>query len=104
MKYLAHVPTEQYGFISIEIEGTALEAVAAYKELSAAFQGGQGVGMKALAQILHEYCVTGAIVNGGNHDFSTNEQLLLAEVRKLKRGRAINRVRPDQGRDKLDGD
>lgn len=83
MKYLAHVPTEQYGFISIEIEGDAQDAVNAYRELSAAFQGGAGVGMKALAATLVEYCKTGGIVNGGNHDYSANEQALIHEVKKL---------------------
>lgn len=43
MKYLAHVPIEQYGFISVEIEGTAHEAVSAYKELVEANKGGTGL-------------------------------------------------------------
>lgn len=85
MKYIAHVPTEQFGFISIEIEGNAEDAVLAYKELSRAFQGGEGMGMKSFAQILHEYISTGGIVNGGEHEFSTNESLLLNEVKKLMR-------------------
>ncbi len=36
-KYLCHVPTESYGFISVELDGDADEAVEAYKELQAAW-------------------------------------------------------------------
>lgn len=43
MKYIGHVPTEQYGFISVEFEGTASEAVEAYKELQQAWKGGTGL-------------------------------------------------------------
>ena len=39
MKYEAHVPTEQYGYISAEIEGTAEEAVDTYRELQRAWSG-----------------------------------------------------------------
>jgi len=38
MKYLCHVPTEQYGFVSVEVEGTAAEARQAYQEVADAFK------------------------------------------------------------------
>lgn len=38
MKYLCHVPTEQYGFTSVEVEGTAEDAAKAYRELADAFK------------------------------------------------------------------
>lgn len=46
MKYLAHVPTEQFGFISVELEGEAHEIVEAYKELQGAWEGGIGLPAK----------------------------------------------------------
>lgn len=36
MKYLAHVPVEQYGFISVEVEGTPEAAVEAYRAIGEA--------------------------------------------------------------------
>ena len=47
MKYLAHVPTESYGFISVEVEGTAEDAVEAYVELQRANKNvGEGLSQK----------------------------------------------------------
>lgn len=104
MKYTLRVPTkEPYAYIETEFEGDANEAVAAYQELTRAVQGGMGLGMKAFAAILVEYVKTGGIVDGGNHDFSTNERTLLSEIKKLLKTNPA-RVRPDQERDKLDGD
>lgn len=84
MKYLAHVPVEQYGFISAETD-TAEEAVAEYKALQRLYTGGSGIGMKKLAEIIVEYCTTKGMVNGHEHDFSTNEALLVGEIKKLLR-------------------
>ena len=83
--YEVHVPVEQYGFITANVEGTAEDAVLAYNEVVRASKGGEGVGIKTLASILVEYVKTGAIESGGNYDFSKNEGLLLAEVKKLLR-------------------
>lgn len=85
MKYLAHVPTEQYGYISVEIEGTPEEAVEAYRALQGAWKGGDGLGMKSFAKVVLEYCTSKEIANGGDHNFSTNEKLLLGEIKKLLR-------------------
>ena len=34
MKYLAHIPTERFGFISFELEGTAEEVLTSYREVT----------------------------------------------------------------------
>lgn len=84
-KYEAHVPTEQFGFISVTVEGSAHDAILAYKELSRLWNRGEGIGMKEFAKILVEYISTGQIAMGGDYEFSTNEKLLLNEVKKLMR-------------------
>lgn len=38
-KFKIHLPTAEYAFIEQEVEGTPLEAVAAYKNLENAFNG-----------------------------------------------------------------
>lgn len=83
--YDLRLPTIQYGYIEAHVEGTPSDAVLAYKELERAWNGGQGVGIKTLAEILIEYVRTGGIPSGGNYDFSTNEGLLLKEVGKVLR-------------------
>lgn len=43
MKYLIHVPTESFGFVSAEVEGTPEDASLEYKSLSEAFRAGIGL-------------------------------------------------------------
>lgn len=86
--YEVHVPVEQYGFIAAHVESQEPEdAIAAYHSLKKAFQGGEGIGMKELARIIHEYCLKGSITNGADYQdrYSQNEMLLLNEVKKLIR-------------------
>jgi len=59
MKYTAHVPVEQYGFISVEIDGTPEEAVEAYEGLKKASQGGVGLPNKEWNRFLDCYVFTG---------------------------------------------
>jgi len=84
MKYTAHIPVEQYGFISVETD-SAEDAIHEYRSIKRLFAGGAGNGMKAFATIVAEYCTTGGIINGGDIEFSENEQLLLAELKKIMR-------------------
>lgn len=85
MKYEGHIKTGDYEYLQFELEGTAEEAVEAYRSLQEAWKGGKGLGMKEFAKIVLEYCKTGAIVNGGDKDFSSNEKLLLGELKKIIR-------------------
>lgn len=43
MKYSLHVPVEQYGFISLELEGSHEDACNEYKSLSEAFRCQSGL-------------------------------------------------------------
>lgn len=84
-KYQLHVPTESFGFIGADIEGEAADAVLAYKDLSQAWNGGSGVGIRSLSSLVIELVKTGAIKSGGDYDFSANESLLLKEITKQLR-------------------
>lgn len=64
-KYLCHVPTEQYGFISVELEGEAPDAVDAYKELQRAWGAGEGLSAKEWTGFLDTYVSTGKPPEGG---------------------------------------
>jgi hypothetical protein len=95
MKVTYRIPTkEQYAYIELvedilpgvtPFEPTEIRA--RYQELTDMFQKdpGPGLGMKQFANILHEYCTTGGIVNGGEYEFSEHESLLLNELKKLMR-------------------
>ena len=64
-KYICHVPIEQYGFISVEIEGTAEDAHEAYQELSHAKGDGTGITSKEFNDWLDCYLNTGHAPDGG---------------------------------------
>lgn len=85
MKYTGQISTGQYEYLNFELEGSAEEAVAEYKTLQRLYTGGSGVGIKKLAEVITEYCKTGSIVEGHEYDFSTNEALLIGEIKKLIR-------------------
>lgn len=85
MKYILTYRVGDFEKVDVEITGEPEDVVSEYLALKKAFSGGEGVGMKTLAKILHEYCSTGSIVDGGNYDFSLNEKTLLGEVKKLIR-------------------
>lgn len=90
MKYLAHVPTEQYGYISVEVEGEAHEAVEAYKALQAAWSGkGTGIPQKDWTRFLDAYIGSGKPPEDGLalwEEMSDTQRLVVNEVKKtLKR-------------------
>ena len=84
MKYTAHVPVEQYGFIEVEAD-SAEDVITEYRSIKRRYEGGAGIGVKALAKVLAEYCKTGSIVNGHEYEFSAAEASLVNEVKKLLR-------------------
>lgn len=88
MKYLLRVPTkEQYAYIEEEFEGDAEGAVSAYETLTRLVQGGVGISAKDFAKLIHEYCTSGEIVNGGDiHEtLSPGQGVVLNELKKLIR-------------------
>lgn len=89
MKYLAHIPTEQYGFISVELEGTAAEAVAAYREVSeeVKVQPESKISMAEFAEIGEEYLETGKLANGGDLEFNPSQKYVLKLITKIVRKR-----------------
>lgn len=89
-KYIAHVPTEQYGFISVELEGTAEEAVQAYNDLRKEYGGGIGLPSREFSSFMDYYITTGKMPDDGIEKWEamTNEQRLI--IHELKK--AFNRI------------
>lgn len=85
MRYEYQIKVGEFEYIHGEVEGEPSDAVMAFNDLKRAYEGGSGVGIKKIAAIVHEYCTTGGIVNGGDNDYSANESLLLGEITKIIR-------------------
>lgn len=91
MKYLAHVPTEQYGFISVEVEGIAEDATEAYRGLQEAWkprQDGTGVPLKEFNSFLDSFLNTSHAPDGGLEVWermSTQQKVIVNEVKKALR-------------------
>ena len=92
MKYLAHVPTEQYGFLSVEIEGSADDAVQAYKELQRAWRGGEGLTTKEFNKFLDNMLLGGEPLL--SDDYASLSAYQTDIVQTIKR--SIKRITPKE--------
>ncbi len=89
-KYIVHVPTEQYGFISYETEGTAEDAVQAYNELKKEYAGGAGLPSREFCSFMDVYVSTGHAPEDGIEKWeamSLEQRFVINEVKK-----AIKRI------------
>lgn len=59
MTYTYQVKTGEYEYINGTIEGTAEEAVAAFRELKTAWEGGVGLPQREWCQLRDKYLSTG---------------------------------------------
>lgn len=90
MKYLGHVPTEQYGFISFELEGTVDEATEAYRALQRTWASGPGLSLKEMDSFLDQQLSGNGIKDGVEiYEKMNSEQK--DRVQWLKRGLKRNK-------------
>lgn len=85
MKYLAHVPVEQYGFISVEIEGTADDAMEAYNAVLQAKVNGAGLSVKDFNRCIDSYVKDGKLPTDGQslwQDMSFQQKTVIDELKK----------------------
>lgn len=82
MKYLSHVPVEQYGFISVECD-TAEEAVEQYHLIKRSYES-KGLPEARFRLVLDEYLKTGKVENGGDfwEDMSDFQRAVINEIKK----------------------
>lgn len=93
MKVTYRIPTkEQFAFVEIEMDvnqkGNPPELLfKQYREFIAEAQGKitAGLSEKDFVKVFCEYAQTGAIVDGGNYEFSDAQKVLMGEMRKLIR-------------------
>lgn len=83
MKYLAHVPVEHYGFISVETD-SAEDAVLEYERIKKLFKDKSGIPALKFNEIVDEYIHTRKIQNGGDiwEDLSFEQKLVINEIKK----------------------
>lgn len=85
MKYLAHVPTEQYGFISVEVEGSPEEAVEAYKALQGAWQPGPGLSDSQFNAWLDSYLAGKPGTVDEWSQMSDKQKVVINEIKKSRK-------------------
>ena len=86
MKYLAHIPTEQFGFISVELEGSAEQAVEAYREVAelTKVRPSNELETKVFNNLIDNYLSGGKIEDGANYweQMSPAQQGVFQEIKK----------------------
>lgn len=92
MKYTGHVSVGQYEFIGFELEGSAEDAIEAFKELKKKWRGslsppGPGLPEPEWRKLLDEYTSTGFVVNGGNvwELLDEKQRHVINEIKKSKK-------------------
>lgn len=87
MKYEAHVPVEQYGFISVELEGSAQDAVQAYEEVKQALNQDAGPGLphRDWCRFLDVYVSTGSPPEDGMSLWQDMDAIQKNVVNELKK-------------------
>lgn len=97
MKYDLHIPVEQFGFISKEIEGTDEQAVEEYRSLRAALGSGEGLSAKEYNDFIDNFLL--GQMNGLGElyqQMSMSQQETVQTIkRSLKRIKSRNDVEHD---------
>lgn len=82
-KYTLRVPTtEQYAYIEAEVEGTADEAILAYKELTRLVKGEGGLQAKEWNKVLDRYLAEGTMSPEDSEGMSLVQKWLVHEIDK----------------------
>src|SRR4051794_33248114 len=94
MKYLAHVPVEQYGFISVEFDQEESRNIAdVYREVSEMFKAKEGLDDKSFNAF-----IDAQLMGESNHidqyEKASTEQKKFIQILK----RALNRIKARQAK------
>lgn len=82
---ILRIPTaDPYAYMEVQHEGTADEAFAEYKRLTALVKGGAGLERKDFIRVLDEYLSTKTLSGdpGVLAEMSDDQQLVIQEVKK----------------------
>lgn len=87
MKFTGHIKTGDYEFLQFELDGSAEDAVAAYKELQDAWKGEDGTGIthKDWCRFLDTYLSTGSPPEDGMslwQDMNSEQKRVVNECKK----------------------
>lgn len=97
MKISMHIPTEQYGFVAVEIEGDKLpeSSIVAdtYREYADAFKPTEGITSKEMDLIIENMCLNKS-VEGGTELWSKATASQKVQINCLKR--ALSRIKAKQ--------
>ena len=84
-RYEVHVPTEQYGYVSYEAEGTPEEAVQMYHDVKKEYGGGMGLPSREFCSFMDFYVSTGTMPEDGVvkwEGMSNEQRLIIHEIKK----------------------
>lgn len=88
MKYVSHVPVENFGFISVETE-SAEEAVLEYEKIKSMMKTGDGIPNDQFNKLVDEYLSTQKIQNGGDiwEHLDERQRWFFNEIKKSNKRR-----------------
>ncbi len=82
-----HIPTEQYGFLEVEFDGSPEDAFAEYSRLTSIIKGGTGMDTKDFNKVVDELMSKNSISGDpGMVELMNAEQVMI--IQAIKRSRA----------------
>lgn len=86
MKITHHVPTEQYGFTEIEVEGMTAESMT-YEEAKSLVLGSVGPGIDNLAfsSLVDRYMASGTMLAEEYEELNSQQQFVIQTLKKYKK-------------------
>jgi len=81
MKWIYHIPTEQYGFVEVEADG---EYEAGYNTLAKKVRGEGGTGIPELdfTRLIDRYCETGSMLSEEYEALNDKQQYTIQTYKK----------------------
>jgi len=93
------IPTDQYAYVEIEVEGTPTEIMDAYRDMKNAYGSGVGLPDKEWREALDRYIYEEHLDSKRFLAMSEIQQLIIQEIKKSKKRAAYTPLdKPDYGR------
>jgi len=77
-----HIPTEQYGFVELDVSGSPEEISEAYNDVKSVFNASDGLDPKEWRGLLDRYLETGTMDSNLYSEMSPAQRYVVQEIKK----------------------
>ena len=82
IKFKIHIPTEQFGFIESEVEGSVEGAIMHYRDMHKQWHGGEGLSEDEFRTVLDQYLLTTKMESGDYEQMNKHQMFVIQTLKK----------------------